>query len=317
MTIAIPPALNSEGKPATAATTATPAALSTSVKHMVGMLWYEMLSELNKTGLSTDSLGTGSDSFQSMMLWNVAQNDFGKYDTGLTTAAIAQLGGKAGSPPTDNAASIGTTGFSIAPEAMMPVAASSGIMGAIAGIDPMGDAGAASPAVEDEDQEAAAPPAGSLAARAVSFARAVWPGVQQAAAQLGVPAIGLLAQTALETNWGTAAPGNNLFGIKAPDGENGTSRATTEMVDGVMVPQTATFRDYASPAQSLSGYVDLIGSAYHNVVGQSTVTGFAAALQSGGYATDKNYAAKIVSVSQSPMMALVLQTIGQTQAGSN
>jgi flagellar protein FlgJ len=199
----------------------------------------------------------------------------------------------------------------------MPASDSAGVIGAIAGIDPMGNAGMADPMTDDDSSVPATPPSASLAERAVSFARSVWPGVQQAAAQLGIPAIGLLAQTALETNWGASAPGNNLFGIKAPDGENGSSRATNEMVDGVMVPQVATFRDYNSPAQSLSGYVDLIGSAYHNVVGQSTVAGFANALQTGGYATDKNYASKIVSVSQSPTMALVLQTIGQTPANSN
>jgi flagellar protein FlgJ len=311
MVLAISSPLDSHGKPA-----AAPSALSATVKHMAGMLWYEMLSELNKSGFSPDALGTGGDSFQSMMLWNVAQNDFGKYDNALTAATMAQLGGKGSVSPTDHTSGIGPAPFTADPASLMPVSTSSDIIGAISGVDPMADSNPSSAGVEEAAADANAP-TGSLVDRAKNFARAVWPGVQAAAQKLGISAIGLLAQTALETSWGASAAGNNLFGIKAPDGETGTSRATHEMVDGVMVPQMATFRDYASAAQSLSGYVDLIGTAYHNVVGQSTVAGFAQALQSGGYATDKSYASKIVSVSQSPMMALVLQTIGQSPGVSN
>jgi flagellar protein FlgJ len=313
MTLAIAPALNAHGLPADSG---KPSELGATVKHMMGMLWYNMLSELNKSGFSAESLGTGGDSFQSMMLWNVAQNDFGKYDSSLSKATMAQLGAMSDNSPTDHAAGTGPSPFTMDPVTLAQSFAPAGMTGAIAGMTPMADTG-----VQTDDSDSSAPvpaaPTGSMLDRATSFARTVWPGVQAAAARLGIPAIGLLAQTALETSWGAAAAGNNLFGIKAADGETGTNRATHEMVDGVMVPQTATFRDYSSSAQSLSGYVDLIGAAYHNVVGQSTVAGFAQALQAGGYATDKNYASKIVSLSQSPMMALVLQTIGQTQAASN
>ncbi len=40
------------------------------------------------------------------------------------------------------------------------------------------------------------------------------------------------------------------------------------------------------------------------------MSGFAHALQQAGYATDGSYAAKIVSIAQSPLMTQVLQTIG-------
>jgi flagellar protein FlgJ len=114
----------------------------------------------------------------------------------------------------------------------------------------------------------------------------------------------------LETGWGNAAPGNNLFGIKAVDGEPSTSRATHEVVDGVMTPQTASFRDYPSTAASVSDYIGQIQAGFQGALGQSTVNGFAQALQQAGYATDTNYAAKIVSIAQSPLMTQVLQTIG-------
>jgi flagellar protein FlgJ len=268
--------------------------LSSTVKHMAGLLWYEMLSELNKSGMSSDTLGTGGDDFQSMFLWNVAQNDFAKYDTPLLNAAMRQVGGQADIAP------------GAAPAAVPDYA--SPIMQAMQA-DP-GAASAITAAAAVSTTPEATAPAGDLVAQAKSFAKAVWPQITVAAQILGVPPVAVLAQAALETGWGTAAPGNNLFGIKAVDGENGTSRATHEMVDGVMVPQTAAFRDYASTAASVADYVQQIQSGFQSVLGQSTVSGFAQALQQSGYATDSNYAAKIVNTSQSPLMLQVLASVG-------
>ena len=262
--------------------------LSTAVKHMAGMLWYEMFSELNKSGMSADTLGTGGDDFQGMFMWNIAQNDFGKYDSALAAAAMGQVGGD--TAPAEAVAA-------------MPVLA------AEPGSD-LAQAVAVSAAPEVTRQT------GDLVSQAKSFAKAVWPQIQAAAAQLGVPPVAVLAQTALETGWGTAAPGNNLFGIKAVDGESGTSRATHEVVDGGLTPQTAAFRDYASTGSSVSDYVGQIQSGFQGAVGQSTVAGFAGALQQSGYATDTNYAAKIVNIAQSPLMAQVLQAVGGTTQGA-
>jgi flagellar protein FlgJ len=265
--------------------------LSAAVKHMAGMLWYEMLSELNKSGMSADTLGTGGDNFQSMFMWNVAQNDFGKYDTALAAAAAHQVGG----------------GGDVAPRTL-PMPPDLPMLPEAPAITAAPAALAMAP-----DQLAQA---GDLLSQAKSFAKAIWPQIKAAARQLGVPPVALLAQSALETGWGAAAPGHNLFGIKAVDGESGTSRATHEMVDGVLVPQTAAFRDYSSLAASISDYVGQIQSGFQGALGQSTVAGFAGALQQSGYATDTNYAAKIVSISQSPLMAQVLQAVGMTAPGA-
>ncbi|MDD2796036.1 glycoside hydrolase family 73 protein [Acidocella sp.] len=269
-------------------TTTPQPGLSEAVKHMTGMLWYEMLSELNKSGMSADTLGTGGDNFQSMFLWNVAQNDFGKYDTALAAAAARQVGGGGSSAPGTMPA--------------LPVTA------AAPDIQAMPEAAQAASAQTRQ--------AGDLLSQAKSFAKAVWPQIQAAAQQLGVPPVALLAQSVLETGWGAAAPGHNLFGIKAVDGETGTSRATHEMVDGVLVPQTSTFRDYTSLSASISDYVGQIQSGFQAAVGQNTVAGFAGALQHDGYATDTNYAAKIISISQSPLMAQVLQAVGGAAQGA-
>jgi len=270
--------------PPTATSAAQPSAKTVgTVKQMEGVLWYEMLSELNKNGLDTSSLGAGSDAFQDSFLWNLAQNDFSKYDTALTAATITQIGGRSGAAAPVEAAPI------------MPLAAASAPL-AVAAVPIAAPMTAAAPA-------AATPTLPSIT-QATAFARKIWPDIVSAANALGIPPVAVLAQTALETGWGAAAPGNNLFGVKAASGQ------THEDVAGTLQPQSAMFRNYDSTSASVSDYVGQIKSDFQSAMGQTSISGFADALQAGGYATDSNYAAKIVSISQSPMMTQVLQSIG-------
>jgi peptidoglycan hydrolase FlgJ len=272
-------------------TTAQKPSLSTTVEHMTGMLWYEMLSAMNENGMSSDTLGTGGSDFQSMFLWNLAQNDFGKYDSAMLNAATRQIGGATTEAPTTTA-----------PPPLTPALPSTGT-------------GTISAAIQTEALAAApeaSQPATDLVTQAKSFAKSVWPQITQAAQALGVPPVAVLAQTALETGWGSSSAGNNIFGVKAGNGESSTMRATHEVIDGVLAPQTSSFRNYSSMADSISDYVGLIQSGFSAATGQNTVAGFAQALQSGGYATDTNYASKIVNIAQSPLMAQVLQAIGGT-----
>jgi flagellar protein FlgJ len=263
------------------------------VQHMAGMLWDQMLEAMNANGMSADTLGTGGDNFQSMFLWNLAQNDFGKYDSGLIAAATRQIGGATAQAPEATAPETATPLAKILPSSTLQPIEAPSVAPAVAAVS------------------------GDLVSQAKSFAKTIWPQVTAAAQTLGVPAVAVLAQTALETGWGVAAPGNNLFGVKAVDGQAGSARATHEVVDGVLTPQTANFRDYSSTGAAVNDYVGLIQSGYQNATGQSTVAGFAQALQAGGYATDQNYAAKIVNIAQSPLMAQVLQAIGGSSSQAN
>lgn len=256
---------------------ATPNETST-VRQMAGMLWYNLLSEMNKNGTAEGALGAGGDAYQSMFLWNIAQNDFVKYDGELTAATERQLGG--------------------GPENMAPL--------------PMAGTGNAAAPVLGVTATALSEPVmapDGLVERAKKFAKSVWPQIQLAAARLGVPPEAVLAQTALETSWGAAAVGNNLFGIKAAHGQSGSVRLTQEMVNGALIPQQASFRDYGSVSASISDYVAHIHGVFSNVIGKSSVAGFAQALQAGGYATDQQYAAKIIAIAQSPLMAQVLRAV--------
>lgn len=254
-------------------------------ENLMGVLWYQMLSSLNETGMSEGDLGTGGSNFQSMFLWNVAENDFGKYDSGLLSAALHQVGGESNqSPALAQSSSMPTTLLSD-PSEMFPIVQ-----------EPLPQSGG------DVSQ--------NLADQATKFVKSVWPQIQAAAKILGVPAVAVLAQTALETGWGNAAPGHNLFGIKAVAGEVGALRATHEVVDGILTPKIADFRSYGSSSDSISDFVSLVQNSYPDALGQKSVSGFATALQLGGYATDQDYAQKIEKIANSSLMSEVLQSVG-------
>lgn len=135
------------------------------------------------------------------------------------------------------------------------------------------------------------------------------PGAEKAAKELGVDPHAIIAQAALETGWGRSQPADatqgshNLFGIKAGASWRGESVAspTTEYANGVAGTEVARFRAYESAQGSVDDYVELLRdnprySAALNTGGD--VRAFATALQRGGYATDPNYAQKLVGVAR-------------------
>jgi peptidoglycan hydrolase FlgJ len=141
-----------------------------------------------------------------------------------------------------------------------------------------------------------------------NFIQGLWPQAQEAGQVLGVDPRHLIAQAALETNWGRSMPqdasgrsSNNLFGIKASAGGSGptVTSDTQEFQDGVATNTPAQFKAYTTPAQSFQDYVALLRnnprySAALNTGGN--VQAFATGLQRGGYATDPDYASKIAAV---------------------
>jgi flagellar protein FlgJ len=141
-----------------------------------------------------------------------------------------------------------------------------------------------------------------------SFISDLWPAAQEAGQQLGIDPRNLIAQAALETNWGTRVPHdsqgrstNNLFGVKAGAQWNGASVAagTQEYENGTAVSTTGQFRVYDSREQSFQDYVTLLrgNPRYAGALNTgSNVHAFASALQRGGYATDPDYATKVTAI---------------------
>jgi peptidoglycan hydrolase FlgJ len=150
----------------------------------------------------------------------------------------------------------------------------------------------------------------------LQFAQSLWPQAQQAAQQLGVSPVSLVAQAALETDWGRSVPrsasgssSNNLFGIKADAAWSGASvqSATQEYTGGTATAVKAQFRAYSTPSQCFKDYVSLLQSnpRYAAALGTGGNTqAFAAALQRGGYATDPSYAGKLGAVATTLTRAL-------------
>ncbi|MEX8192245.1 flagellar assembly peptidoglycan hydrolase FlgJ [Comamonas guangdongensis] len=143
-----------------------------------------------------------------------------------------------------------------------------------------------------------------------AFLDRIGPWAQQAAQRLGVSARAVMAHAALESGWGQRPVRDaqgldslNLFGIKAQGSWSGasTQAMTTEYEDGQAVQQAQSFRQYASLDATFADYVNLLAHSprYRSALRTGNdVQAFAGALAAGGYATDPDYAQKLVRISR-------------------
>jgi flagellar protein FlgJ len=141
-----------------------------------------------------------------------------------------------------------------------------------------------------------------------AFIRDVWDHAVDAAKQLGLDPLVLVAQSALETGWGKrviqAVDGGssfNLFGIKAGLAWEGQSAAVNslEYRDGTAALEKSSFRVYDSIAKSFEDYVAFLKSnpRYQQALDKVGDAGeFLTELQDAGYATDPSYATKIMGI---------------------
>jgi hypothetical protein len=101
------------------------------------------------------------------------------------------------------------------------------------------------------------------------------------------------AQWALESDWGRSVSGrNNFFGQKGP----GTNKATWEMVNGRRVNTTASFRDFATPGDSINFLVSKWYKPQGGANSARTVAEAAQILKRQGYATDPQYVNKLLKI---------------------
>lgn len=114
-----------------------------------------------------------------------------------------------------------------------------------------------------------------------------------------------IAQAALESDWGQsqlASKYNNLFGVKRNE-QDGTLLATKEYVNGQWITVEDYFVVYPSWKAAVEAhsklFVDGTGwdhNHYQAVLEASDYKQAAQALQERGYATDPNYAAKLIEL---------------------
>jgi flagellar protein FlgJ len=152
------------------------------------------------------------------------------------------------------------------------------------------------------------------------FVQDVLPTAVKAAKRLGISAEALVAQSALETGWGKhvirmpdGQPSFNLFGIKTGASWNGdsVSKATLEYRNGVLQTESAQFRAYPSLEAGFEDYVDFIQSRsrYQSALEHDgDVSSYFHGLQAAGYATDPQYANKILSILNGEVLATAIAT---------
>ena len=138
------------------------------------------------------------------------------------------------------------------------------------------------------------------------FIATIAPAAQQMQADYGVHASISIAQAILESDWGESelsAVYNNLYGMKGDNPENTVLLATGEYYNGQWVTIQANFRVYGSWAESVQDHALLFVNGttwdpnqYVPVLQATTYQEAAQALQDCGYATDPDYAAKLIAV---------------------
>lgn len=115
-----------------------------------------------------------------------------------------------------------------------------------------------------------------------------------------------IAQAILESNWGKSSLSqkyNNLFGVKGSDPSNTQELTTQEYVDGKWQTITARFRVYDSYAASIQDHAQLFTRGttwnpqqYQHFLAAKDYREAAKALETDGYATDPDYASKIIEI---------------------
>ena len=153
------------------------------------------------------------------------------------------------------------------------------------------------------------------------FVADIWPQAQQAGERLGVNPALLVAQSALETGWGKhtmkLADGSssfNLFGIKAGADWDAAvvTRSSLEYRDGALNSEVSAFRAYSSPAESLADYAEFIESSpRYNAALKAGVDdrGYIETIHRAGYATDPDYADKVMAILQGETLQVSLANL--------
>lgn len=134
------------------------------------------------------------------------------------------------------------------------------------------------------------------------FIAAIVPAAQMSAARTRIPASFTVAQAALESSWGasdSARLGFNLFGIKADASWKGPTFTlpTTEYVAGKRVTVLARWRQYNSWFASIEDHARFLleNPRYKPAFACTDGPSFARAVAEAGYATDPQYATKLVA----------------------
>lgn len=130
------------------------------------------------------------------------------------------------------------------------------------------------------------------------------PDAQKLQQEKGVPASITLGQIILESSGnynglsGLAFEAKNLFGIKGTGTAGSVSWDTTEFVDGQQIVTNAQFAKYNTYYDSMLDHANLLlKPRYQKYLNNVTsIVDYANGIQEAGYATDPNYANKLIKI---------------------
>ncbi|MFS7261162.1 glycoside hydrolase family 73 protein [Carnobacterium divergens] len=109
-----------------------------------------------------------------------------------------------------------------------------------------------------------------------------------------------IAQAILESDWGRsdlAVDSHNLFGIKGSFNDQSSTLPTDEFENGERITIEASFKKYDTIQESMVDHIDFLKGGTYDAIKTSTDYKEAAyALQNGGYATDPQYAEKLIEL---------------------
>ncbi|EEO6564966.1 GW domain-containing glycosaminoglycan-binding protein [Listeria monocytogenes] len=147
-----------------------------------------------------------------------------------------------------------------------------------------------------------------------NFLNELSPRAQEIQEKNGILTSITLAQAILESDWGQsglAQKGNNLFGVKGKSPQPMVTMTTKEFVDGKWIEINANFRKYKDWNESLDSHAELFlnGTSwnkdkYNGVIAADDYKKAAQELQSAGYATDPDYAEKLINIIEKYDLAL-------------
>lgn len=130
------------------------------------------------------------------------------------------------------------------------------------------------------------------------------PDAQKLQQEKGVPASITLGQIILESLGnnnglsGLAFEAKNLFGIKGTGTAGSVYMDTTEYVNGQPIITTAQFAKYNTYYDSMVDHADLLLSSRYQkyLKNAKSIIDYAHGIQDAGYATDPNYATKLLKI---------------------
>ena len=140
-----------------------------------------------------------------------------------------------------------------------------------------------------------------------AFVASIAPTAKAVAEELGIDPRIVIAQAALETGWGTSVKGNNLFGIKSHGKKDGLMVQTHEVVDGERIKVRDSFRQYDSYDESIADYGSFLkqNKRYKPILQAATLREQVEALGKSGYATDPEYADKVMAIAKSKRLEVL------------